>query len=255
MKFLCLFLCLSGCLFFSTSHAQETLSFAGRQWRIRGYDGMPGPNQFSTKNAWVDANGALHLRIRHEGGKWTCAEVIAEGDFHFGTYEFFIEGPVDTLDPQVVLGLFTYPRPETGKSGTHEIDIEFARWGNPAYPNLNYTVWPAKEALKSASSSTEIEFGSSRTIHRFHWTAEKIEFSSFAVKDKAAKVANWKFAPPDAAERISQVPQQLMLNLWLVDGKPPADGQEVEIAIHRFNFKPQEKGVSTFFHATPPSWD
>lgn len=228
---------------FLTSFARaETLTFAGLPWTIRDYDGMPGPNLFSAKNAWVDAEGALHLRIRHHGGKWTCAEVIADGNFHFGAYEFSIEGPLNTLDPQVVLGLFTYPREETGPSGTHEIDIEFCRWGNPAYPNLNYTVWPVKKSLKSTSEAKEVKFPASATQHVFIWRKDRVSFASFAGK---TELARWIFAPSDAADRISRAPQQLMINLWLMDGKPPADGQEVEILIRRFIHLPDVKGMDS----------
>jgi len=37
----------------------------------------------------------------------------------------------------------------------------------------------------------------------------------------------------------------LMINLWLMDGKPPADGQEVEILIRRFIHLPDVKGMDS----------
>jgi hypothetical protein len=38
--------------------------------------------------------------------------------------------------------------------------------------------------------------------------------------------------------RIPQNPQPAHMNLWLVDGKPPRDGKEVEIVIHDFTYVP-----------------
>lgn len=222
-------------LVFGGDLGAETLSFSGHSWRVRDYEGMPGPNGFSAKNVWVDKEGALHLQIRHQDGKWTCAEVIAEGDFSPGRYAFVVEGPVGTLDPQVVFGLFTYPRAEVGKSGTHEIDIEFARWGNAAYPNLNYTVWPATEGLKQTTESREVKIDAALTQHTFIWEKERVSFASFAGK---TELASWIYAPEDAARRISQGPQQLMINLWLMDGKAPQDGKEVEVVVRRFVYEP-----------------
>ena len=37
-----------------------------------------------------------------------------------------------------------YPTPDVGPDGTHEIDIEFAKWGVPDAKIGNYTVWPVK---------------------------------------------------------------------------------------------------------------
>jgi hypothetical protein len=42
----------------------------------------------------------------------------------FGRYQFWIEGRVDRLDPNVVLGLLNYPTPDVGPDATNEIDID-----------------------------------------------------------------------------------------------------------------------------------
>jgi hypothetical protein len=36
--------------------------------------------------------------------------------------------------------------------------------------------------------------------------------------------------------RIPQNPLPVHMNLWLVDGKPPGDGREVEVAIRSFTY-------------------
>jgi hypothetical protein len=79
---------------------------------------------------FVDNEGHLHLRIDHRDDRWSCAEVISTRSFGYGTYRFDLDSHIDCLDPQVVLGLFTW---NDDPSYNHrEIDIEVARWGDPA---------------------------------------------------------------------------------------------------------------------------
>ena len=71
----------------------------------------------------------------------------------FGRYQFQISGRIDRFDDNVVLGLFNYPTGDVGPDATHEIDIEFARWGDAKNPIGNYTVWPVEKSLKQVSKS------------------------------------------------------------------------------------------------------
>jgi hypothetical protein len=91
----------------------------------------------------LDAKGWLHLCIKKDlsTGDWVCPEITSVRKFGFGAYRFIVEGAIDHFDKNIVLGLFNY----SGNDGLDEMDIEIARWGNPAYPNLNYTIWPAKK--------------------------------------------------------------------------------------------------------------
>ena len=103
----------------------KMLRFSGYEWRVRGA-GRGGPNEWDDANASVDDHGCLHLKITRRCGHWRCAEIFLERNLGFGRYQWEIEGRVDRFDPQVVLGLFNYTRPEVGPDGTNEIDIEFA---------------------------------------------------------------------------------------------------------------------------------
>ena len=111
-----------------------TIEFSGYEWTVRSGRGGPGPNLWEETNVWVDASAALHLKIAHREGKWSCAEVTLQKRLGFGSYEFQIKGLIDRLDDNVVLGLFNYPTRDMGPDGTHEIDIEFARWGRRTTP-------------------------------------------------------------------------------------------------------------------------
>lgn len=113
------------------SRDSSTLFFSGYTWRITNPNSLqePGPNYWSRGNVWVDDSGFLNLRISKnpKTNRWECAQVVSEEDFGYGTYSWQVEGAIDELDKNVVLGLFNY----SGNDGHDEMDIEFefARWG------------------------------------------------------------------------------------------------------------------------------
>src|ERR1700730_17053474 len=85
------------------------LQFSGYDWELKTSRNRagPGPNYFGPEGAWVDPVGRLHLRIAEEDGRWVCAEVINKANLGYGTYHFVVDD-TSHLDPQVVLGLFTW---------------------------------------------------------------------------------------------------------------------------------------------------
>lgn len=109
--------------------------FSGYIWDVRNSDlSGPGPNYWSnnTENVWLDENGYLHLKITYTDGKWVCPEVRTQ-TLGYGTYTFYTASNIDALDKNVVLGLFAY------KDDSHEVDIEFSRWGIENYTNAGFT--------------------------------------------------------------------------------------------------------------------
>lgn len=214
-----------------------TLKWSGYTWKVRGAGvGGPGPNEWDAAGVWVDAKGLLHLKIRNVGGKWRCAELYTAKALGMGTYEFQVVGAIDKFDPNIVLGLFDYPTPGIGPDGTNEIDIEFARWGNPAWPNGNWTVYPASVGPKSTSHTFEFSLHGTGTTHRFTRTATSVAYTALE-DDKPFQ--SWTFAPPDPARQVPQAALPVHLNLWLFQGKAPVDGKEVEIVVTKFSYKPQ----------------
>jgi hypothetical protein len=219
-----------------------TLQFAGRTWHVRDApSAAPGPNAWSAQNAWVDSLGRLHLRIsRGADGVWRCAEVKLEGALGLGTYEFKVVGAVDRLDRNVVFGMFQYPEPATGPDFTHEIDIEFARWGEPGGMPAYWTVYPTTTSLPATTRAFDTPLDGTYSTHRFHRARDSIRFQMLhGHQDGDAQQAQqWTFAPKDAKRRISQAPQPVYINLWLYRGQAPSDGGDVEVIVSDFRFTP-----------------
>jgi hypothetical protein len=109
------------------------LSFAGRNWKVKMSDFPvgPGPNYFSddAHDVWVDDKG-LHLTISNHDGRWNCTEVILQESLGYGTYVFQLRGRVDLMDPNMVVGFFTWDN-EVPELEYRELTIEFTRGGDP----------------------------------------------------------------------------------------------------------------------------
>ncbi len=120
------------------------ITFSGYEWNVKSSGDAvgPGPNVFSNSedNVFVDTEGRLHLLINQKQGRWRCAEVVSARSFGLGTYRFTIDSGIDGLDPNVVLGLFTWS--DAPEYNHRELDVEIARWGDPANANAQFVVQP-----------------------------------------------------------------------------------------------------------------
>ncbi len=216
----------------------RTISFSGYQWTVREHPSAqgPGPNYFRQQQVWVDANGWLHLLLSKDSvtGNWLAAEITSQQNFGFGMYRFLVDGRPDRFDKNIVFGLFNY----SGRDGYDEMDIEFARWGNAAFPNLNYTIWPAKDPFKNAATTHEFSLNGNLSLHQFLRSADTVTCSSFQGAEALAPALIYRsvFASPPAS--VSQLSMPVHINLWLFNGNPPGDGQRVEVIIRRFTFIP-----------------
>lgn len=122
-------------------------------WLSAVCTGMPNgagsPKYWDQNNVWVDGSDYLHLKLSARAGRWYCSEAYTRDRLGFGSYQFWVIGRVDYLDPNVVFGFFSYPTPNVGPDGTNEPYIEFAEWGTKRPEISDYTVWPTTPNLTS----------------------------------------------------------------------------------------------------------
>ncbi len=248
------------------------IQFSGYTWQVKAshrYVG-PGPNRFSssTNNVWVDDEGRLHLRITKERDEWRCAEVVMEKPVGYGTYRFYSASRIDQLDANVVLGFFTWDDDTYKSMANCELDIEWARWGDPTAPNLHYSVqpvWGPDEPggkYKERSFPRSVELSETRVLDVFEWRPEAVRFATYdgheAVEGKL--LAEWRFDEGNPHRRTQGsggwtspvgIPApgpgtRVRINLWLLDGDrsgrgdAPTDGMPVEVVIERFEFIPAD---------------
>ena len=210
----------------------DKVTWAGEVWSIKTSRAAvgPGPNVFARDNVSVDADGRLHLRItRDTSGDWTSAEVIGPRTYGYGTYTFTVASPVHDLDPNVVLGLFTWS--DRAPYAHREIDIEFARWGQAAdQTNAQYVVQPAGNP---GHLQRFVQPPMSSSTHRFTWRPGRIDWAS--VDGVGAPISAYSYAASDVPRTGDE---RVRLNLWLFGGRPPTNGQPVEVILSSFSFTP-----------------
>ena len=190
----------------------------------------PGPNIFDKANVWTDPLGFLHLGIsQNAAGDWTCAEVVGPTTYGYGTYTFTLASRVDNLDPNVVLGLFTWS--DRATNAHREVDIEFARWGIPTDPtNAQYVVQPY-DRPGHLVRFTQPSTGTS--THRFTWQKGRIDWESY---DAAGALVYWYSYTGSDVPRSGD--ERVRLNVWLFNGAAPSNGQPAEVVISSFDFRP-----------------
>jgi len=215
--------------FMPTVVGARTVSFAGYTWQVKSGYGGPGSNYWSdsSESVWVDNNGYLHLKIRNINGVWYCSEVFLPNSLGYGQYVFHVAGRVDSLKPNVVMGLFLY------QSDRREVDIEFSRWGDPnRIENAQYVISPSKQAghLHRFTISQSIEYSN----HIINWVGSSINFRSM---EGAYTLQDWTYL--NNVNRILQEGRERHhINLWLYGTCPAGMSCEQEIVITGFEFTP-----------------
>jgi hypothetical protein len=200
--------------------------FAGFEWVLKSSPRFePGPNVWTDDPAhiWVDDAG-LHLTVAERNGQWYAVEATLNRSLGYGTYTFETSTDVAQLDPQVVLGLFTYNYVDPNYSH-REIDIEFSpRLGLTPGAGGHFTVQPFARPGNSLDFPISSPWDGS---HRFEWRPGRVTFQSRGV--------TWAYTGPDVPEAGGE---HARVNLWLLGGHPPTDRTRLHVAISTFRHTP-----------------
>ncbi len=209
------------------------VSWGGLSWQVKTSQSAvgPGPNLFAAANVSVDGAGRLHLAIaRNAAGAWTTAEIIGPTSHGYGTYSFTLGSDVSALDPNVVLGLFTWS--DRAQQAHREIDVEVARWGViGGATNAQFVVQPADRAGHLARFAQPAV---SRSVHRFTWSPGRVAFESRRL-DTGALIASYVYSGADVPKPGDE---KVRLNLWLFNGLAPTNGAAVDVVVESFTFTP-----------------
>ncbi|MFM0321089.1 glycoside hydrolase family 16 protein [Caballeronia glebae] len=206
----------------STHALSRNIEWAGAEWQIREGSGHPCASDiYDSDGIWIDDRGWLHLRLRQlASGKFACVEMRSLKRFGFGHYRFDVSGPIGSVDPNVVLGLFFYPPKDVGADGTNEIDVEIARWGRENAPQVNYTVWN-RSTKGNRHREYHVPESAEQANFEIDWSADRVQWlSSFHPASPITYKGN-----------IAESEQFVILNLWLFKSPRPSDGREVEFVI------------------------
>ena len=211
-------------------------------WHVKTSDSKvgPGPNYFSNRadDVFVDDDG-LHLTITKHGSRWWATEVISDLRVGYGRYEFWLASRVDALDPNAVLGLFTWNN--APDFANREIDIEFARWGDAvAETNGQYVVQPYSTP---GNLHGFVQPAVAQSYHRFDWSPDSVAFASYGITSTQSPtlITEWRYSGGDVPipEQPADPPPDTnaRMNLWLYRGRS-SQKRRVEVVISDFKFQP-----------------
>lgn len=239
-SFLLLFLAFSACRTTSklvVGSEDRVLDWSGYSWKVKtGIEPMgPGPNYFTSDPSmvWVDEDGLLHLSIKKVNGKWYCSELVCTESLGYGKYSFYIASKVDQLDPNAVLGLFTW-RDEGGQHN-NEIDIELSRWGDPSAPNAQYVIQPY--TIPGNILRFRFEQSGDYSTHEFVWLPDMVYFHSFhghySGLEDSPEIKSWIY-PKNRIPKPDKT--HVRINLWLNNQNGLRKAKELEVVIKSFKF-------------------
>jgi len=209
-----------------------TLSFGGYEWRVRDAPSSRGGfNRYDPSNAWIDGNGAMHLRIARVSGDWTSAEVSLTRSLGYGTYTFVVRD-ISHLESLAVFGMFTWDY-ASGDVANREMDIEISHWGDPRISNASYLIQPYFVATNTAHFTAP----PGTLTHSFRWEQGRASFRTVrgpASGSSARVVAQHVFTHGVPSPGIESV----RMNLYQFH-RPGATMQRgTEVVIEKFEYLP-----------------
>jgi hypothetical protein len=210
----------------------HSVEFSGYEWRVRAApSGRGGHNVYDPANVWTDDNGALHLRIAGEPGRWTCAELSLLRHLGYGSYRFVVRD-VSHLEPAAAFGIFTWDGPAAAQNH-REMDIEISRWGDASSKNAQYVVQPYYVGGNVARFAAPAGV----LTHLFRWEPGRATFKTIRGDGPGGK-------GPVVAEHVflSGVPapgdETLRMNLYLFQRSAQPLQNGAEVVVERFEYVP-----------------
>ncbi|WP_433963598.1 hypothetical protein [Tunturiibacter gelidiferens] len=210
------------------------IKFSGYDWGVRtiasdrGGQNLP----YEGDNAWVDPQGALHLRIKKKENKWSCAEVEMNRSLGYGTYIFTVRD-TSHLEPAAVLSLNTFDD-WGGEQNYREVDVEMSQWGDgSSKDNAQFGIQP----FYVPGNVAPFVEPAGKLTHSFHWEPGRVKFVTVrgdSIREGAPVVAEHVFTsgvPSPGHEKM-----QLLFYVVASDKYPMQ--KESEVVLEKFEYLP-----------------
>lgn len=197
----------------------------------------PGGNYWlaTPQTVFTDASGALHLVASKVAGTWySVALQTTKNNYGYGTYRFVVNTPMDSLDPNAVVGMFTYNAKVF--PSRQEADVELSRWGQPA-PTAHNAQWVVQPWQAAGHM---LPFSVPRTTamtYEFTWKPNVLTFRARVGSAANGRIVNtWRTTK--ALPGNAQSGTQVHLNLWFQRHIPPYNGLNQEVVFQSFSYTP-----------------
>lgn len=210
------------------------LHFSGYDWQVRTIAADIGGvnNLFDADNAWTDATGALHLRLKKKGDRWSCAHLTLARSLGYGTYVLVVRDPTH-LAPAAVLSMATFDE-WAADQHYRELDIEMSRWGEASrQSNAQYVVQPFFVPGDVAPFTEP----SGTLTQSLQWAAGRASF-------KTTRGSSVNAGSPVVSQHIftSGIPspgqERVLLMFYVVPSDKSPLEKESEVVIEKFEYLP-----------------
>jgi hypothetical protein len=212
----------------------KPLKFSGYDWNIRTIASDRGGlnNFYDADNAWTDASGALHLRIKKRADRWACAEVELSRSLGFGTYIITVRD-TSGLEPAAVLSLNTFDD-FGGEQHFRELDVETSRWGDAS--NKNNAQFAIQPFYLPGNLARYTQPAGTLT-HSFRWVNGSASF-------KTVRGSSIRAGGPVVSEHVftSGVPtageEKFQILFYVVGSDKNPLQHENEVVVEKFQYLP-----------------
>jgi hypothetical protein len=210
------------------------LHFSGYDWKVRTIASDRGGlnNLYDGDNAWTDASGAMHLRIKKRDGRWACAEVEITRSLGYGTY-IIVTRDTSHLEPAAVLSMATFDD-WGGDQHYREMDVEMSRWGDAGSKNnAQYGIQP----FYVPGNFAPFVLPAGTVTHTLHWESGRASF-------KTVRGSSMREAAPIVSEHAftSGVPtpgtELVQFMFYVVASENSPLQKESEVVVEKFEYLP-----------------
>jgi len=211
----------------AASSPSPMLQFSGYEWRVRTAGSNRGgrANPYSADNAWTDASGALHLRIKKKGEQFECAEIALTRSLGYGTYSFSVRD-VSRLAPSLTFEMFTWDYSGTDQNN-REMDVSIRGQSPASIDRVRFILQP----YQLPSNFYEFNLPPGAYLHSFRWEAGQIEFVTSSAGNRTRTIAQHSFTLGVPAPGLESARMALYLG---ANGQPA----EAEVIVDRFEYIP-----------------
>jgi hypothetical protein len=210
------------------------LHFSGYDWQVRTIAADIGGvnNLFDGDNAWTDASGALHMRIKKKAGKWTCSHVMLGRSLGYGTYVLVVHD-ISHLEPAAVFSMITFDQ-DGGDQHYRELDVEMSRWGKASdKTNAQFSIQP----FYVPGNLHRFTAPAGALSHSLHWESGRASF-------KTVQGSSLRAGAPVVAEHVftagipSPGTEAVMLMFYVVASEKTPLQNDAEVVIEKFEYLP-----------------
>jgi hypothetical protein len=198
----------------------KSIQFSGYPWKVReaGRSQAGQINFYNPSNVWVGPDGFLHLRVKRQDDRWTCAEVTLSRSLGFGSYRFVIRD-IANLEPAAVLGI----------GPAAKMAIEISRWGRPEDKNGQYIIAP----YTVPANTVRFVAPSGALDHLIDWEQGRVKFQTIrAASSQPVAVHTFTSGVPSPGN------EGVSLNLYFFDSAANPLKHEFEVIVEKFEFLP-----------------